>query len=108
MRPEFARLAAVELHPAKREELRRKTYEREGGKCFWCGGRVRLTWKRQWTGRETPEDAATLDHIIPKSQGGKYDINNLVCACRSCNAKRGSADAQEFLRTVAARPTDPG
>jgi 5-methylcytosine-specific restriction endonuclease McrA len=29
-----------------------------------------------------------LDHIIPLSQGGTHDLDNLVLACKSCNSRR--------------------
>jgi 5-methylcytosine-specific restriction endonuclease McrA len=99
MRPAHKRLANVELHPAKREQFRREVYKREGGRCFFCKTRVRLHWKGQFDG-EQPDDAATLDHIIPKSQGGRYELQNLVCACRICNARRGSRDAGKFLEST--------
>mmetsp|Transcript_24390 Transcript_24390/g.69570 ORF Transcript_24390/g.69570 Transcript_24390/m.69570 type:complete len:100 (-) Transcript_24390:326-625(-) len=31
----------------------------------------------------------TLDHIIPKSQGGSWNVSNLRLACRECNLERG-------------------
>ena len=35
-------------------------------------------------------DAASVDHIIPKSEGGRNTIDNIVVACRQCNSSRGS------------------
>ena len=32
----------------------------------------------------------TLDHIIPRSRGGKSTWENLVASCKSCNGKKGS------------------
>lgn len=31
------------------------------------------------------------DHIIPKSLGGSYNINNIRLMCQQCNSKRGTA-----------------
>jgi len=32
----------------------------------------------------------TVDHIVPKSKGGKDDIANYQTMCRPCNAKKGN------------------
>ena len=54
---------------------------------------------------ELPDDAtradlkrlATLDHVVPISQGGaEYDGTNLVVACHSCNQKKGNRMPDEF------------
>jgi 5-methylcytosine-specific restriction endonuclease McrA len=87
-----------DVHPAKKDELRRDVYARENRRCFWCGRRVRLHWRGQQDREEPPADAATLDRIIPASQGGTYRLDNLVCACHECNQKRGNMRADRFLR----------
>ena len=32
----------------------------------------------------------TLDHVIPKSKGGKTEWTNIVSACRKCNNQKGN------------------
>jgi 5-methylcytosine-specific restriction endonuclease McrA len=32
----------------------------------------------------------TLDHIIPRSRGGKSTWDNLVASCKACNGKKGN------------------
>jgi hypothetical protein len=34
----------------------------------------------------------TLDHVVPKSKGGKGNVENLKTACGPCNNKRGNGD----------------
>lgn len=37
-----------------------------------------------------------LDHIIPKNRGGKDNGENLVWACRTCNASKNDTDLMEW------------
>lgn len=39
----------------------------------------------------------TQDHVIPISRGGGYTAANIVPACRSCNSRKGTRTAQEFI-----------
>ena len=36
----------------------------------------------------------TIDHIIPKSKGGKDTLENLRPMCRDCNRRRGNKDIE--------------
>lgn len=52
-------------------------------------------------GRRRPEvvlspTSATLDHIIPHSQGGSDDMENLVTACWSCNRDKGNRTIEQW------------
>jgi 5-methylcytosine-specific restriction endonuclease McrA len=44
----------------------------------------------QYCGEEFETDDLTLDHVIPKSQGGKLEWDNVVTACCSCNFMKGA------------------
>lgn len=43
----------------------------------------------KYCGRKPPEVELELEHIIPKSKGGKDSVDNLVPACRDCNRGKG-------------------
>jgi len=53
-------------------------YERDGGWCRLCG----LAVDRR---ADDPLWRATIDHIIPKSKGGKDALENLQLAHAECN-----------------------
>jgi 5-methylcytosine-specific restriction endonuclease McrA len=41
----------------------------------------------QYCGRSEPH--MTIDHVTPRSRGGSDTWENLVCACPSCNSRKG-------------------
>ena len=47
-------------------------YERDKGRCQYCNTKL-------------PKAQATIDHILPKSRGGKNTWKNTVLSCKSCN-----------------------
>ncbi len=46
------------------------------------------------------EYSRTVDHLFPKSRGGKLSNNNKVPACGDCNKLKGSMDIEEFGRAL--------
>lgn len=58
----------------RRRELLR---ERDGNHCWWCDVEF------------TDELPPTIDHLIPRSQGGIHTVDNCVLACEPCNNARG-------------------
>lgn len=65
------------------------------GRCYYCNSSVNLPTRGK--ARQLPR-TATLDHIIPQSQGGELDPSvNCVVACLSCNSDRGDRDARLFM-----------
>lgn len=49
----------------------------------------------------------TLDHVIPKSRGGKTDFENCVASCRPCNHKKGGRTPSEAAMHLKKRPYQP-
>ncbi|HEY4320677.1 MAG TPA: HNH endonuclease signature motif containing protein [Gemmatimonadales bacterium] len=59
--------------------------ERHGAVCAYCGTRV-------------PADTITLDHVRPRRGQSAYDRpDNLVLACRTCNAAKADTPLLAFL-----------
>lgn len=44
-----------------------------------------------------PCDALQLEHCIPLARGGAHEADNIVFACPSCNASKGTRTPLEFL-----------
>lgn len=72
-----------------RPEKRLAIHLRDGLACCYCGATV--------------EDGAimTLDHIRPRSKGGRNEASNLVTACKRCNSARGNRPLAAFARAAA-------
>ena len=49
------------------------------------------------------KDTVTLEHLLPKSKGGKTTISNLVLTNYSNNIKRGNKDIRQYINKEAAR-----
>ena len=76
---------------ARDRRLRKKIYKRDNGKCAYCGKHLSF-------------EESTLDHIVPKSLGGKLRAQkNVVLSCWDCNEKKADNDIRLFcmlLRTI--------
>jgi CRISPR/Cas system Type II protein with McrA/HNH and RuvC-like nuclease domain len=59
------------------KKLRFEVFKRDMFTCQYCGSKP-------------PSVILEVDHIFPKSKGGKDSIDNLLCSCFDCN--RGKSD----------------
>ena len=62
---------------------RHNIYKRDNNQCQYCGIKCRARMK-------------TLDHIVPKSRGGKNTWQNIITCCKYCNGKKGNKTPQEL------------
>lgn len=46
------------------------------------------------------EYSRTVDHLFPKSRGGKRSNSNKVPACGNCNKMKGNMSVVEFARAL--------
>lgn len=75
--PRIIRLLRYDRLPKQTVKFnRRNIFARDGNRCQYCGKRF-----------STSE--LTLDHVVPRAQGGKATWSNIVCACMDCNVKKG-------------------
>lgn len=72
---------------------KRNVLVRDGFRCAYCGH---------------SRDRLSIDHIIPRSRGGKTTFENCVAACKACNLKKGGrtpSEAGMYLRVKVFQPT---
>ncbi len=53
------------------------------------------------------EDKLTIDHVKPRSRGGKNTWLNLVTACKKCNQKKGNKTPEEANMFLLKPPKEP-
>ena len=77
-----------------------------GSKCWYCGrktkwiDRSRYSRRTLWNLRYMDGNEFTVDHIIPKSKGGKDTYRNVCTACHTCNTWKGNLDVFEFVTKI--------
>lgn len=49
----------------------------------------------------------TIDHVIPRSHGGKHVWENVVTACRKCNSKKDDKTLEELGWSLSSKPYAP-
>lgn len=63
-----------------------RVFTRDGWRCQMCGCRT----PRHLRGRHE-DRSPELDHILPLSKGGSHTYDNVQCACRRCNSRKGAS-----------------
>jgi 5-methylcytosine-specific restriction endonuclease McrA len=73
---------------------RANIYARDGYSCQYCG-------------HSHPTTDLTFDHVVPVSQGGRKDWENIVTCCVSCNRRKGGRTPQEAGMRLVRPPRRP-
>jgi 5-methylcytosine-specific restriction endonuclease McrA len=80
-RPTIVRLNTYVYVPHKKVTLSRfNIYRRDEYKCVYCPSEKNLT----------------IDHVKPKSKGGKNSWENLATCCGTCNLEKGNMSLKEY------------
>jgi 5-methylcytosine-specific restriction endonuclease McrA len=61
----------------------------------------------QYCGVTPPRKELTIDHVLPRSRGGKTTWENVVAACQKCNGRKGSRTPDEAHMKLCAKPERP-
>ncbi len=93
--PRVMLLSAYDRLPKKNIRFSRyNIYLRDKNTCQYCG-----------TGY--PKGELNLDHVIPRSRGGKSRWDNVVCSCIDCNRRKGGSLPEEVGMRLTKRPEKP-
>lgn len=93
--PEIVRLNQYNKVPFKELSFSKNNlYQRDNYTCQYCGI------------RPTREDL-TIDHIMPRSRGGKTNWENCVVACRRCNKMKANHLLRDVKLNLLKKPTRP-
>lgn len=93
--PKIIRLLQYDRIPSAHVKLnRRNLFARDGNRCQYCG-------------RRFPTSELSLDHVIPRSQGGDNSWENIVCACVRCNVRKGGRTPEQAGLRLVVRPQRP-
>ncbi len=91
--PSVIRLYRYVNLPYKKVALtRHNVFKRDGYSCVYCSSKEDLT----------------LDHVLPRSQGGTSTWRNLVTACKKCNTEKGDRTPDQAKMPMKHKPYRPG
>jgi 5-methylcytosine-specific restriction endonuclease McrA len=93
--PRVIVLVAFDRVPKRHVRFSRiNIYGRDDFTCQYCGVRH-------------PRSELNLDHVIPRSLGGRSTWENVVCSCLDCNRRKGGCTPEQAgmqLRRIPRRP----
>lgn len=80
------------LYKTKVPFSKRNILTRDEHTCAYCGKQSKRL---------------TIDHIVPKSKGGKTTWENTVACCKECNSKKGDKNCREVKMFPHKQPRQP-
>jgi len=82
------------LPPQTVKFTRRNIYEHYGYRCAYCGSKFGTS-------------DLNLEHVVPRSRGGRTDWTNVVTACVRCNVRKGDRLPEEAGMQLLLQATKP-
>ena len=93
--PRVIRLFCYDKLPKQTVKFnRRNIFARDHNLCQYCG-------------KKYPTAELSLDHVVPRSQGGLNTWENIVCACVSCNVRKGGRTPKQAHMTLIRKAEKP-
>ena len=93
--PRVIRLLTYDRLPKTRVRLnRRNLFARDASRCQYCGRKFRSS-------------ELSIDHVVPRSRGGRTTWTNVVCACMACNVRKGGRTPDEAGMHLVQKPVQP-
>ena len=93
--PRVIVLTAFDRVPRRHVRFSRiNIYARDRNTCQYCG-------------RRYPRSDLNLDHVLPRSQGGRSVWENVVCSCLDCNRRKGGRTPAQGGLQLIRKPVRP-
>lgn len=93
--PRVIRLLGYDRVPKQTVKFnRRNIFARDNNQCQFCGKRFATS-------------ELSLDHVVPRSQGGQSSWENIVCACIDCNVRKGGRTPKQAHMSLIRKPEKP-
>lgn len=93
--PRVILLLAYDRVPKRQVRFSRfNIYNRDKNTCQYCG-------------RVFPRSELNLDHVVPRSQGGRSTWENVVCSCQACNRRKGGRTPEQAGMRLLRPPRKP-
>jgi 5-methylcytosine-specific restriction endonuclease McrA len=93
--PRVVVLVAYDRVPRRNVRFsRRNIFVRDRNTCQYCG-------------RTFHSSELNLDHVVPRSQGGKTSWENIVCSCVLCNKRKGGHRPEQAGMRLVVLPRTP-
>ena len=93
--PRIIRLLFYDKLPRQEVKFnRRNIFARDRNRCQYCGKRY-------------PTSELSLDHIVPRSHGGRSAWDNVVCCCVDCNVRKGGRTPEQAGMGLITKPIRP-
>ena len=93
--PEVVTLTSYDRVPINAVTFsRRNVFKRDRFTCQYCG-------------RQPGSDELTIDHVLPRAQGGASTWTNCVLACVACNAAKADRTPQQAGMRLSKEPQRP-
>lgn len=73
---------------------KRLVCQRDEWTCMYCAIPVR-------------SDTYSIDHVVPRAQGGRSTFENTVCACKPCNFRKADRTPKQAKMKLRCQPGKP-
>ena len=93
--PEVVLLTEYDSFPRRKVTFsRRNIYRRDRHTCQYCGSRP-------------PIEELSVDHVVPRSRGGRSNWTNCVLSCLRCNRRKSNRTLEESGLRLIHHPVEP-
>ncbi|MBK8433937.1 MAG: HNH endonuclease [Chloroflexi bacterium] len=91
----FWRLRRYVNVPRSAAPASRGVLQRDNFCCIFCGVQQGMARRPSLT-----HTKRSVDHLVPKSRGGKNTWDNTACACGKCNSRKGAHPTEAGMKLL--------